>query len=232
MEKITVNEKDIKRIEKYVKRSGNFYLEIGKYNKEDVQLLEQTGQMTQRLARQIIPELMQDAQMTREELEPNDEFKEQIENMFSAFDKIPKLETYNQYAYMEINAIYSNIQTCLDLRELDDKFYMCRDLRDIANSVINSVNGINDYKINQETKESLMKIQEELRTLLGNNNTDIQRMQQMINQYNKYAIQIWNDYLTDVTEKQGDEFRYVVHNLTGGEVEGDFRTKYMSTSNY
>lgn len=230
MEKITVDEKDIKRIQKYVKRSGNLYLEIGKYNDEDFQLLAQTGEMTERLARQIIPELVEDAQRTRDGLEPNNEFKEQIQNVFTTFDTIPKLESYDQYANMDINAIYSNMQICLDLRELDDKFYMCRDLRNIANTVINSINGIDNYDINPEEKEDLEKIQEELRMLLSGNTIDMQGIQDRVNKYNEYAIQIWNNYITDVNGKKNRKFRYVVHNLTSGEIQGEFRTKYMSTS--
>lgn len=36
--------------------------------------------------------------------------------------------------------------------------------------------------------------------------------------------------MTDIDDAQNSQYRWVIHNLTKGELEGDFRNKYMSTS--
>ena len=61
---------------------------------------------------------------------------------------------------MEFNDIYSNMQIAFGLRELDNKYYGCRDLRNIAETVINSIDGIEKYQIelSSEAKEELQII--------------------------------------------------------------------------
>lgn len=184
---------------------------------------------------------MDDSQRARDMLEPeeDDEFREQIEEAFKKFDTIPKPKEYEQYGYydgaysdMELDELYSNMQIAFELRELDDKYYKCNNLRMIANTVIDSIDGIDKYKIEltPEANKELQKIQAELRILLSADKTDMQAIQDRIDTYNNYAIDIWNDYLTNVNDAQNNEFRWVVHNLTKGELQGDFRDKYMSTS--
>ena len=236
MENIKIEEKDKKRIQKFIKQ------EIGFYGYEqDIVLLEQNGELTEELAKKIFTEIMNDAYRTRTMLEPeeNSEFKEEIEDIFSRYDKIPKPEQLEQYGFydgaydnMELDEIYSNMQIAFELRELDNKYYGCRDLRNIADTVINSINGIEKYQIElqPEAKEELQRIQEELRTLLSVKRTDIQSIQERVESYNKYATNIWNDYLTDIDDVKSSQYRWVIHNLTKGELEGDFRNKYMSTS--
>jgi len=236
MSVITLDEQNRKRIQKFLKQ------EIGFYGYEqDIELLEQNGQLTESLARKVFTEIMNDAHRTRTMLEPEEdsEFKEEIEEAFARYDGIPKPEQLEEYGFydgaydnMELDDIYSNMQIAFELRELDNKYYGCRDLRNIAGIVINSIDGIDKYQIElqPEAKEELQKIQEELRHLLSAEKTDIQGIQERIELYNGYATDIWNDYLTDIDDVENSQYRWVIHNLTKGELEGDFRNKYMSTS--
>lgn len=236
MEKITLDEQNKRRIQKFIKQEIGFY----GYEK-DIELLEQTGELTEELARRVFTEIMNDAHRTRTILEPEEdsEFKEEIEEAFARYDKIPKPEHLEEYGFydgvynnMELDDIYSNMQIAFELRELDNKYYGCRDLRNIADTVINSIDGIEKYQIElqPEAKEELQRIQEELRTLLSAEKTDIQGIQERIELYNGHATNIWNDYLTDINDEQNSQYRWVIHNLTKGELEGNFRNKYMSTS--
>ena len=236
MEKITLDEQNKRRIQKFIKQEIGFY----GYEK-DIELLEQTGELTEELARRVFTEIMNDAHRARTMLEPEEdsEFKEKIEEAFARYDKIPKPEHLEEYGFydgvynnMELDDIYSNMQIAFELRELDNKYYGCKDLRNIADTVINSIDGIEKYQIElqPEAKEELQRIQEELRTLLSAEKTDIQGIQERIELYNGHATNIWNDYLTDINDEQNNQYRWVIHNLTKGELEGNFRNKYMSTS--
>ena len=236
MKKITLDEQNKRRIQKFIRQEIGFY----GYEK-DIELLEQTGELTEELARRVFTEIMNDAHRTRTMLEPEEdsEFKEKIEEAFARYDKIPKPEHLEEYGFydgvynnMELDDIYSNMQIAFELRELDNKYYGCRDLRNIAETVINSIDGIGKYQIElqPEAKEELQRIQEELRTLLSAEKTDIQGIQERIELYNGHATNIWNDYLTDINDEPNSQYRWVIHNLTKGELEGDFRNKYMSTS--
>lgn len=222
MERITIDEENKKRIQKYLKST------IIDYDEKDIEVLESDNQLTERLAYKIFRELMRDSQRIRDILEPEGEFKEQIAQAFERFDAIPKKGLHN----MEIEEMFPNMQICFELKETESTHYRAIDLRRIAETVIHSIDGIDKYKIElqPEAKKELQKIQEELRSLLKADKTDIQGIQNRVNTYNNYATQIWNDYITDVGNETDDKFRYVVHNLTSGTIEGDFRTKYMSTS--
>ena len=237
MRKITIDEKNKRRIQKYIKQE----IEFSYGYEEDIVLLEQNSELTERLARKVFEKIMNDAQSKRTilELKEDDEFKEQIEKAFAEYDTIPKpeeLEKYGfydgSYSYMEIEDVYSNMQIAFQLVELSNKRYAYRDLRNIARTAINSIDGIDKYNIElqPEAHERLQKIREELRTLLSKGRTDIEGIQASLDLYNSYAMDIWNQYLTDVNDTKSDEYRWLVHNLTKGELKGDFRNKYMSTS--
>lgn len=233
---ITLDEQNKERIQKFIKQESVFY-----GYEQDIDLLEKNGQLTEELARKVFTEIMNDAYRTRTMLEPEEdsEFKKEIEEAFARYDKIPKPEHLKEYGFydgaynqMELDDIYSNMQVAFELRELDNKYYGCRDLRNIANTAINSIDGIEKYKIElqSEEKQKLQRIQEELRTLLSAKKTDIQGIKEKIELYNGHATNIWNDYLTDIDNVQNSQYRWVIHNLTKGELDGDFRNKYMSTS--
>ena len=236
MKTITIDEENKKRIQKYIKKQGTFY-----GFEDDISLLEQENNLTEGLARKVFSMSMNDAQRIKSILTPeeNDEFKEEINEVYSEYDKIQKPEEFEKfgfyegsYNYMEMEEIYSNMQIAFKLMELDKKYYECRDLRNIANIVINSIDGIDKYKIEiePEAKEELQRIKEELKNLLIQDRTDIKAIQDRIDIYNSHALNIWNRYLTDINDVQNDEYRWLVHNLSKGQLEGEFRDKYMSTS--
>lgn len=237
MEKITIDEENRKRIQKYLKQSITVY-----GYEEDIALLEQKNQLTEELARKIFTEIMERADSIRtvglDEREDG-EFKEMIATTFAKYDSIPKPEQYEQYGIydgsysnMEFQEIYNNMQIAFEMQEVDNLYYGCRDLRNIANTVINSIDGIEKYNIElpEKSKEELQTIQEELRELLSEDKTNIEAIQERVNSYNEYATGIWNEYLTDIDDSKSSEYRWIIHNLTKGELEGDFRDKYMSTS--
>lgn len=236
MSVITLDKKNKKIIQKYIKQEIGF---IG--YEDDIELLEQNNQLTEELARKVFSMVMSRAQMIRDILTPedNDEFLEQMNEVYSKYDEIPKPEQLKKYGFydgayrnMELEDVYANMQTAFEVLELDTKYYACRDLRDIANTVINSINGIDKYKIElqPEVRNELQEIQQELKNLLAQQRTDIQAIQDKVDKYNSQAMNIWNEYLTSVDDTKSSEYRWVVHNLTKGELQGDFRDKYMSTS--
>lgn len=236
MSVITIDEQNKKRIQRYIKQEIGFY----GYEK-DIELLEQSGQLTEALAKKVFTKIMDDAQRIRSILEPeeNDEFQDLIDEVYAKYDSIPKPKHLSEYGFydgaysnMDLDEVYSNMQIAFEVKELDTKYYECRDLRDIANTVINSIDSIDKYKIElqPQEKEELLKLQEELKTLLAGEKTDIKGIQDRVDKYNGYATDIWNEYLTNANDTKSDEFRWVVHNLTKGELQGDFRDKYMSTS--
>lgn len=237
MEKITVDEQNKKRIQKYIKQATGLLFGY----EEDIALLEHNNELTESLARKAFIDIMKDAHRIRNILTPEekDEFEDLIEETFSKYDTIPKPELLDKYGFndgsyknMELEDVYSNMKIAFEVKELDSKYYGCRDLRNIADSVINSINEIEKYKIElrPDAKEELQKIQEELKTLLSAEKTDMQAIQEKIEVYNGHATNIWNDYLTNIDDVENSQYRWVIHNLTKGELEGDFRNKYMSTS--
>lgn len=236
MREITIDEKNKKRIQKYIKQEIGFY----GYEK-DIELLEQSGQLTEILAKKVFTKIMDDAQRIRNILEPeeNDEFQDLIDEVYVKYDSIPKPKHLSEYGFydgaysnMDLDEVYYNMQIAFEIKELDTQYYECRDLRDIANTVINSIDGIDKYKIELQphAKEELLKVQTELKTLLTGEKTDINGIQDRVDIYNGYATDIWNEYLTNPNDTKSDKFRWVVHNLTKGELQGEFRDKYMSTS--
>ena len=236
MEKITIDEQNKRRILKYIKQ------EIGFYGyEEDIALLEQNGQLTEALAKKVFTKIMGDAQRIRTILEPekDSEFKEQIDEAFSKYDTIPKPEDLEQYGFydgaynqMELDEVYANMQIAFEVKEIESKYYRCKDLRNIAGTAINSIDAIDKYQVElkPEAKSELQKIQTELQTLLSDSKTNMQAIQKRIDTYNHYATIIWNEYLTDIHDENNSQYRWMIHNLTKGELEGEFRNQYMSTS--
>ena len=89
MEKITLDEQNKKRIQKFIKQETGFF-----GYEQDIELLEQNGELTEELARKVFTEIMNDAHRTRTMLEPEEdsEFRKEIEEAFARYDKIPKPE--------------------------------------------------------------------------------------------------------------------------------------------
>ena len=237
MEKIFLDKKNSNIIKKYIKKE-----KASLYGyEEDIEIFTKVNQLTEELARKIFTMIMDEANRIRNILtkKEEDEFAEEIDDIFSKFDKIPKPELIEEYGFydnayidMELDEVYEHMQTAFEVKELDQKYYYYRDLRNIAHTAINSINGLDKYniKIQPEVKNKMITLQKELQDLLQHKKTDIQAIRNRIDVYNKYAIEIWNEYLTSIGNEDNGEFRWVVHNLTKGELQGEFKNKYMSTS--
>ena len=234
MEQITLDEENKKRIQKYIKSMGSMY---GYENHIDT--LESTGQLTEKLAHAIFEDIMRKCQITRDVVKPNGEIEQEIVQAFEKFDTIPKPKQYEQYGYydgafdnMELADVYKNMQICFEFTEVESRYDAINDSRRIADSVISSINSIDrlEVQIEQDKKTELEQIRENLQNSLGNEKTDVNFIQEQVERYNEYAIEIWNEYLTTTENGKENDFKYLIHNLTKGEIKGDFRTKYMSTS--
>lgn len=112
---------------------------------------------------------MNEAHRTRTMLEPKEdsEFKKEIEEAFARYDKISKPRQLDEYGFydgtynnMKLDDIYSKMQIDFELRELDNKYYRCRDLRNIADTVIKSIDEVEKYQIDlqPEAKKELQRI--------------------------------------------------------------------------
>ena len=234
MEQISVDEENKKRLIKYIKSMTSMY----GYEK-DINILESTSQLTEKLAHTIFEDIMRKCQTTRDILKPNGEIEQEISQVFDKFDRIPKPKDYEQYGYydgafsnMKLKDVYENIQICFNFADVERRYDAINDSRRIANSVISSINSIDrlEIQVGQETKSELEAIRESLQHSLSNEKTDVSFIQEQVERYNEYAIGIWNEYLTKTEDGKENDFKYLIHNLAKGEIKGDFRTKYMSTS--
>lgn len=234
MEQISIDEENKKRLIKYIKSMTSMY----GYEK-DINTLESTSQLTEKLAHTIFEDIMRKCQTTRDILKPNGEIKGEISQIFDKFDRIQKPQDYEQYGYyegafsnMELKDVYENMQICFDFVDIERRYDAINDSRRIADSVISSINSIDrlEIQVGQETKSELDAIRESLQNSLSNEKTDVSFIQEQVERYNEYAIGIWNEYLTKTEDGKENGFKYLIHNLAKGEIKGDFRTKYMSTS--
>ena len=234
MDQITTDEENKEKILKYIRSRVSVY----GYEK-DISILESSGQLTEKLAQYVFEDIMRNCQMTRDILKPSGELEQEIYQIFDRFDKIPKPKDYEQYGYydgaysnMELKDVYDNLQICFDFVNVERRYDAINDSRRIADSVISSINSIDrlEIQLEQITKSELEAIRESLQHSLSNEKTDVSFIQEQVERYNEYAIGIWNEYLTKTEEGKDNDFKYLIHNLTKGEIKGDFRTKYMSTS--
>ena len=234
MKQITIDEENKKKILKYIKNKAS----VHGYEK-DISILESTGQLTGKLAHCVFEDMMRKCQSTRDILKPNGELEQEINQSFEKFDKIPKPKDYKQYGYydgafndMGLNEVYENMQVCLEFLDVERKYDAINDSRRIADSAISSINSIDrlEIQVEQEAKDELESIRENLQRLLSNEKTDVNSIQEQVDRYNEYAIKIWNDYLTEPEAGKENDFKYLIHNMAKGEISGDFRTKEMSGS--
>lgn len=234
MEQITLDEENKSKIQKYIKSMGSMY----GYEK-DIGILESTGQLTEKLAHAIFEDIMRKCQITRDILKPNGEIEQEIVKVFDKFDTIPKPKEYDKYGYydgafndMELEDVYKNMQICFEFTEVESRYDAINDSRRIADSVISSINSIDrlEVQVGQDAKTELEKIRENLQNSLGNDKTDVNFIREQVERYNEFAIEIWNSYLTKTEDGKENNFKYLIHNLAKGEIKGNFRTKYMSTS--
>lgn len=73
MEQISVDEENKKRLIKYIKSMTSMY----GYEK-DINILESTSQLTEKLAHTIFEDIMRKCQTTRDILKPNGEIEQEI----------------------------------------------------------------------------------------------------------------------------------------------------------
>lgn len=232
MNVITVDEQNKKRIQEYLHGPWTF-----SYGYEsDIELLEQTNQLTERFAKKVFEDIIRSCHTTREVLEPNGELKEELSQVYDKFDSIPKPKD-NQYydgAYrdMDFDDVYKNMQTCFELLEVEKKHDKIRESRRIAESVVGSIDatGRLGVQLDENASNDLLNIKSELEKALQSEKTDIGVIQECVNKYNEYALQIWNDYLTNVEDGKENDFKYLIHNCSKGEIKEDFRTKALSSS--
>ena len=227
MEILTIDEKNKKRIQEYLHGPWTF-----SYGYEsDIELLEQTNQLTERFAQKVFEDIIRSCHTTREILEPNGELKEELSQVYDKFDSIPKPKD-NQYydgAYrdMDFDDVYKNMQTCFELLEVEKKHDKI-----IAESVVGSIDATGGLgvQLDENASNNLLNIKSELEKALQSEKTDIGVIQECVNKYNEYALQIWNEYLTNVEEGKENDFKYLIHNCSKGEIKEDFRTKALSSS--
>ena len=238
MEQMIIDDDNKKRIQRHIKKYSYKF----KGYEQDIELLEKEGILTEELAKYVFSDVMEHAESIRGILAPkeDDEFAEQINDVYLKYDNIPKPEGFKENGHYSIMAlqdislekIYENMQTAFDVIELFQNYYYCRDLRNISRNVIDSIDSIYKYHVDlrQDGVAELKEVQEKLQNLLSQKKTDVKSIQDLVNIYNRHALTIWNNYLTDVDDTKNDEYRWLVHNLTKGELQGEFRDKYMSTS--
>ena len=232
MNVITVDEQNKKRIQEYL--HGPWTFSYGYEN--DIELLEQSNQLTERFAQKIFEDIIRSCHTTREILKPNGELKEELSQVYDKFDSIPKPKDDHYYdgAYrdMDFEDVYKNMQTCFELLEVEKKHDKIRESRRIAESVVGSIDatGRLGVQLDENASNDLLNIKSELEKALQSEKTDIGVIQECVNKYNEHALEIWNDYLTNVEDGKENDFRYLIHNCSKGEIKEDFRTKALSSS--
>lgn len=235
MEKITIDERNKKKIYEHIQGSIGYYRE---YEKE-IEVFNADGTLDRELATRILENLIYSCKVTKLELKPNEEFKEELLQSDELFDSIPKDKDYDETTYvrdtnvevygnMQIETIYSNLQTCLGLEQFYQKIHFLQNLRERATVAISSINSIDEHEIEipLEDRTKLRELGEDLDGLLSQTKTDEQSIQRIIQLYNVEASKIWNSYLSNENQQP----RWLVHNLSRGAFEGDFDKKYMSAS--
>lgn len=101
-----------------------------------------------------------------------------------------------------------------------EKYDYKRDLLRIIEKNLKSLDYLNDEELKQEYTDTLSK-----------DNITISDLENIIKKYNNKASEVWKNYCTSITDfKQGEPFAFIVHNLTHGKINGDFKTKYVSCS--
>lgn len=232
MENLTIDEKNKKRIEKYLHGPWTF---TDGYE-SDIELLEKNNQLTEKFAQKIFEDIIRSCHTTRELLEPKGELKEELLQVYDKFDSIPKPKNGHYYdgvySNMDFDDVYKNMETCFELLEVEKKHDRIMEARRIAESVIGSVDATKNLEIqlNENVNNDFSKIKNELEIALQSEKTDIRRIQEYIDKYNEHALEIWKEYLTKVEDGKENDFRYLIHNCSKGEIEDDIRTRALSSS--
>ena len=238
MEQIIVDEENKKRIYEHIQGSIGYYSE---YEKE-IQEFYASGILDKELATRVLENLIYSCKITKFNLKPNEEFKDDRRNADEIFNQIPNGKDFHEddelvyvresnveeYNNMSAEDIYSNIKSVLTIEEIYTRIYSIQNLRERANSALESIGSVSEHELDvpKEHREQLIQLGNELKTLLGETKTDTNAIQNLIQIYNKEASEIWKVYLSSNTEQP----RWLVHNLSRGSFEGDFNKRYMSSS--
>lgn len=238
MEQIIVDEENKKRIYEHIQGSIGYYSE---YEKE-IEEFYASGILDKELATRVLENLIYYCKITKFNLKPNEEFKDDRRNADEIFNQIPNGKDFHEddelvyvresnveeYNNMSAEDIYSNIKSVLTIEEIYTRIYSIQNLRERANSALESIGSVSEHELDvpKEHREQLIQLGNELKTLLGETKTDTNAIQNLIQIYNKEASEIWKVYLSSNTEQP----RWLVHNLSRGSFEGDFNKRYMSSS--
>lgn len=238
MEQIIVDDENKQRIYEHIQSSIGYYYEY----KKEIEKFFSTGILDKELATRVLENLIYSCKITKFNLKLDEEFKDDRRNADEMFNQIPKGKDFHEddelvyvresnveeYNNMSAGDIYSNIKRVLSIEEIYTRIYSTQNLRERANSALESIESLSEYEldVSNEHKEKLIQLENELKTLLGETKTDTNAIQNIIQIYNKEASEIWKGYLSSNAEQP----RWLVHNLSRGSFEGDFNKRYMSTS--
>lgn len=198
-----------------------------------LQDLENNNELNEYVARKVLEEIYERGGTVRDVVTPDKEFESRFTEAFATYDELPKPDDYGTFENNDLSEeqIVQSIESCFDLTELSDEYYTARDTRKMAQEAISSIEFLNKngIEVSPETRAKLEEVTSRLQGLLSQETTDVASLQEGIDGYNDSAMEVWNSYLSDPSREGGDE-NYVIHNFTSGQVKGEFRDKYMSTS--
>ena len=198
-----------------------------------LQDLENNNELNEYVARKVLEEIYERGGTVRDVVTPDKEFESRFTEAFATYDELPKPDDYGTFENNDLSEeqIVQSIESCFDLTELSDEYYTARDTRKMAQEAISSIEFLNKngIEVSPETRAKLEEVTSRLQGLLTQETTDVASLQEGIDGYNDSAMEVWNSYLSDPSREGGDE-NYVIHNFTSGQVKGEFRDKYMSTS--
>ena len=198
-----------------------------------LQDLESNNKLNEYVARKVLEEIYEKGGNIRDVVTHDKEFEARFTKAFENYDELPKPDDYGTFENNDLSEeqIVKSIESCFDLTELSDEYYTARDTRKIAEEAIRSIEFLNKngVEVSTETRAKLEEATTKLQSLLAQEITDVASLQEGIDGYNDGAMQVWKSFLSDPSREGGDE-NYVIHNFTSGQVKGEFRDKYMSTS--
>lgn len=198
-----------------------------------LQDLENNNELNEHVARKVLEEIYERGGTVRDVVTPNKEFEERFTEAFATYDELPKPDDYGTFESNDLSEeqIVESIESCFDLTELSDEYYTAKDARKMAEEAISSIEFLNKngVEVSDETRAKLEEVTSKLQGLLTQEVTDVDSLQEGIDSYNDGVVEVWNSFLSDPS-RDGEDENYVIHNFTSGQVKGEFRDKYMSTS--
>ena len=230
---IVVSDKTKNRILQFI---GDNELEIlftSSFIEKALKDLENNNELNEYVASKVLEEIYRKGGIVRDIVTSDKEFKERFKEAFATYDDIPKPDNYGTFESNDLSEeqIAQSIESCFDLIKLSDEYYTAKDTRKMAEDAISSIEFLkkNNIEVSEEIRVKLEEVTSRLQGLLAQEITDVASLQEGIDEYNDNAMEVWNNYLSDPSKEVGEE-NYIVHNFTSGQVKGEFRDKYMSTS--